>query len=163
MTAHVRRLARTGLLLLAMLLGAALPAAAQDISAALAKLATDSYADTGEAIGLLATSGHPRAGAIVEAIRDGAAEFDAASKTIAIRAGGKVVDAATGAEIAAPPAGLSPVRVNNRVRGAIAGAMGALTLMAPDPAKRRGAAEARGAAGRRQRHPVVPGRVVQRR
>ncbi len=142
MTAHVRRLARTGLVLLLLAFGSVLPAAAQDISAALAKLATDSYADTGEAIALLSSSGHPRAGTIVEALRDGTLEFDAASKTVVIRAGGKVVDAATGAAVAAPPAGLSPVRVNNRVRGAISAAMGALTLMSPDPAKRRDAAEA---------------------
>lgn len=145
MNATVRRLARSALLLLALI--AALPlvgatANAQDISAALAKLTADSYADTGEAIQALATSGHPRAAVIVQAIQDGKLEFEAASKTVAIRGTTGVVDAATGAAIATPPAGLSPVRVNNRVRGALAAAMGALTLMSPDPAKRRDAAEA---------------------
>ncbi|MCE1236609.1 MAG: urea ABC transporter permease subunit UrtB [Hyphomicrobiales bacterium] len=125
-----------------MLFGAVLPAAAQDISAALVKLTADGYADTAEAIGDLATSGHPRAAVIVQAIADKTLEFDAATKTVAIRDGGKVVDAATGDAIAAPPAGLSPVRVNNRVRSAISAAMGALTLMSPDPAKRRDAADA---------------------
>ena len=145
MTAHVRRLARTGLLVLTMLFGAILaagPAAAQDISAALAKLTADGYADTADAIGDLATSGHPRAAIIVQAIQDKTLEFDAATKTVAIRDGAKVVDAATGETIAAPPAGLSPVRVNNRVRTALAAAMGALTLMSPDPQKRLDAAEA---------------------
>ena len=146
MTVDVRRLALTGLLrfvfVLGLLAAGLVPAAAQDISAALAKLTADGYADTVEAIGDLAASGNPRAAIIVQAISDKTLEFDAATKTVAIRADGKVVDAATGAEIAAPPAGLSPVRVNNRVRGAISAAMGALTLMSPDPGKRREAAEA---------------------
>src|SRR6185369_3163260 len=40
------------------------------------------------------------------------------------------------------PAGLSPVRVNNRVRRAIEAALGSLTLLSPDPAKRLEAAKA---------------------
>jgi len=74
MTATVHRLARSALLILALI--AALPflgatANAQDISAPLAKLTTDSYADTVEAIGELAASGHPRAAVIVQAIQAG--------------------------------------------------------------------------------------------
>jgi len=137
------RLARHLFLVLALVAGLlARPALAQDISGALTKLTADGYADTGEAIADLATSGHPRAAIIVQAIQDKTLEFDATTKTVAIRTGAGVVDAATGAAIANPPAGLSPVRVNNRVRSAIAAAMGALTLMSPDPAKRREAAEA---------------------
>ncbi|TBW33009.1 urea ABC transporter permease subunit UrtB [Siculibacillus lacustris] len=139
-----RRLARLAVLLVALI---ALPfaggsASAQDISAPLAKLATDSYADTGAAIAELAASGHPRAAAIVQAIQDGKLEFDAASHAVVIRGAASVVDAATGAAIATPPAGLSPVRVNNRVRTALAAAVGSLTLMSPDPVKRREAADA---------------------
>ena len=145
MNATVRRLARSALLILALF--TALPvlataARAQDISGALAKLATDSYADTVEAIGQLAASGHPRAAAIVQGIQDGKLEFDAASKTVALRTAAGLVDAAKGEALASPPAGLSPVRANNRVRGVLAAAMGSLTLMSPDPAKRREAAEA---------------------
>ncbi len=138
----VRRLVRYGLLALAVLLGAALPAAAQDLSSALEKLTTDGYADTAAAVGELAVSGHPRAAAIVQALADGRLEFDAASKTVAIRTPAGVIDAADGAPLAAPPAGLSPVRLNNRVRTAIAAATGALTLMSPDPVERRKAADA---------------------
>ena len=145
MTATVHRLARSALLILALI--AALPflgatANAQDISAALAKLTTDSYADTVEAIGELAASGHPRAAVIVQAIQAGQLEFDATSKTVALRSAAGLVDAATGAALANPPAGLSAVRANNRVRGVLSAAMGSLTLMSPDPAKRREAAEA---------------------
>jgi urea transport system permease protein len=55
---------------------------------------------------------------------------------------GKTFDAATGVEIADPPGGLKPVRLNNRVRSTIDAALGSLTLLAADPAKRRSAAEA---------------------
>ena len=41
-----------------------------------------------------------------------------------------------------PPADLSPVRLNNRLRGLVAAALGSLTLMSPDPAKRLEAAQA---------------------
>ena len=145
MPSSARRLARSFILLLALI--AALPflgatARAQDISGALAKLTTDSYADTGEAIAEMASSGNPRAAAIVQALQAGQLEFDAASKTVAIRSGSGLLDAASGAALANPPAGLSPVRVNNRVRTALAAAVGSLTLMSPDPMKRREAADA---------------------
>ncbi len=145
MNATVHRLARSALLILALL--SALPflgatAMAQDISAAMAKFTADSYSDTVAAIGEVASSGHPRAAAIVHAVQAGQLEFDAASKTVAIRTATGVVDAATGETLATPPAGLSPVRVNNRVRSVLAAALGSLTLMSPDPAKRLEAAEA---------------------
>src|SRR5436853_65701 len=54
-----------------------------------------------------------------------------------------VLAAAPGAPVAgAPPADLSPVRLNNRLRGVVVAAMGSLTLMAPDPGKRLEAAQA---------------------
>ncbi|MEJ1161645.1 urea ABC transporter permease subunit UrtB [Prosthecomicrobium sp. N25] len=131
-------------LLAALLLGAALagPASAQAIDGALQKLTTDSYADTGEAVAELATSGHPRAAAIVGALQEGRLEFSAEAKKVFVRDGSALVDAATGAPVAAPPVDVSAVRVNNRVRGAINAALGALTLLNPDPARRREAAEA---------------------
>ena len=48
----------------------------------------------------------------------------------------------TGAESAEEPPGLKPVRVNNRVRRALDAALGSLTLLAADPAKRLAAADA---------------------
>lgn len=127
---------------LAILIAALAPGRAQSIDAALEKLTRDSFADTAEAVGELATSGHPRAAAIVQALQDGKLEFSAADKTLFIRADTGVVEAATGAAVAAPPGDLSAVRANNRVRGAINAALGALTLLNPDPAKRIAAAEA---------------------
>ena len=117
------------------------PASAQDISAALQKFTTDSYSDTNEAIGDLAASGNPRAGVILQALQAGTLEFVEAGALV-IRTDAGVVDAATGAPVANPPADLSPVRTNNRVRGTIDAALGSLTLMDPDPAKRIFAADA---------------------
>ncbi len=59
-----------------------------------------------------------------------------------VRTASGVADAATGEAVAAPPAGLKPVRLNNRVRSVLAAASGALTLMSPDPQKRLEAADA---------------------
>ena len=138
------RLARLVFFVLALMVSApfASSARAQDLSDAIAKLSTDSYADTGDAITALSASGHPRAADIVQALQAGKLEFDAASHVVVIRTATGAVDAATGTAIAAPPAGLAPVRLNNRLRSVVAAAMGSLTLMSPDPAKRRDAADA---------------------
>jgi urea transport system permease protein len=55
---------------------------------------------------------------------------------------GAVLDAATGKPASAAPGDLSPVRINNRVRRAIDAALGGLTLLSPDPARRLDAARA---------------------
>ena len=120
------------LLLIAVLmaaLGAPSAARAQgapaDLAPIVAKFANDSYSDTVDALG---------AGRLM---------FDPATKAVFIRgADGAVVDAATGAPVASPPADLSAVRANNRVRRAIEAASGSLSILNPDPAKRREAAAA---------------------
>src|SRR6185312_1776894 len=70
--------------------------------------------------------------------------FSAGDKKVYIRdAKGATLDAATGKPISgAEPADLNPVRVNNRVRRAIEAALGSLTLLSADPAKRFEAAKA---------------------
>jgi urea transport system permease protein len=119
------------------------PARAATFDEALALLTTDSYADTDSAIADLAASGHPQAQAIVEALADGRLLFHAESKSVFIKEkDGRVLDAASGRATASPPADLNSVRVNNRVRRAIQAALGSLTLMAPDPARRLAAAAA---------------------
>ena len=76
-------------------------------------------------------------------LQDGRLLFSAQEKRVFMRdRAGAVLDAATGKPAASVPADLSPVRVNNRVRRAIDAAMGGLTLMSPDPAKRLEAARA---------------------
>jgi urea transport system permease protein len=131
-------------LVLALLLAGALAANAQSYEEALAKFATDSYNETDAAVAAVAASGNPLAAQVIEALQDGRLLFSAGDKKVYIRklpAG--LLDAATGQPVAgAEPAGLSPVRVNNRVRRAIEAAIGSLTLLSPDPAKRFEAAKA---------------------
>ncbi|HJU32136.1 MAG TPA: urea ABC transporter permease subunit UrtB [Hyphomicrobiaceae bacterium] len=118
-------------------------ALAQAYEQALAKFAADSYSDTDAAVAGVAASGNPLAAQVVEALQDGRLLFSAGDKTVYIRRPAGLVDAATGRPVAGPePGGLSPVRVNNRVRRAIEAALGSLTLLSPDPARRLEAAKA---------------------
>jgi urea transport system permease protein len=129
---------------LVVLVGAALPAQAQGFDEALARFAEDSYGETDAAVAGVAASGNPLAAPIIEALQDGRLFFDADGRKVYFKdRSGKLIDAATGQPFAAdPPAGLKPVRINNRVRRAIEAAMGTLTLLAPDPARRLEAAQA---------------------
>ena len=64
----------------------------------------------------------------------------------------RLIDAATGQPVAgARPPISTPVRLNNRLRRSIDAALGGLTLMAPDPAKRLEAAQAVFKSQRRKR------------
>jgi urea transport system permease protein len=141
------RCLRHGLLSLAVVLWVALTSAsavlAQNFESALAGFASDSFADTDSALGAVAKTGSPLAISVVEALQDGRLLFSAAEKKVFIRdRAGAVLDAATGKPAASVPGDLSPVRVNNRVRRAIDAAIGSLTLLAPDPARRLDAARA---------------------
>jgi len=135
--------------LLALLLGlgllfAVLPAHAQspNLNEALEKFTTDDFSDTDDAISAIVASGTPRAAAILGALQDGRLLFDAESKKVFIKdAAGTTTDAATGQPAQAPDSA-DAVRLNNRLRGALDAAMGGLTLLSPDPAKRLEAAQA---------------------
>ena len=131
--------------LLAMVMaGAMSPVYGQTFESALAGFAADSYSDTDKAVSDVAASGNALAVGVIEALHDGRLLFDAAGKKIFIKdKAGNILDAATGKPAAASiSVGLKPVRVNNRVRRAIDAALGGLTLLATDPAKRREAAQA---------------------
>lgn len=110
------------------------------IDAALEKLTTDSYSDTIDAIQAIAVSGHPRAAIIIQALQGGQLAFSAAEKKVFVRTGSGLQEAGSGAATAAVPADLADVRANNRVRGIVSAAMGTLTLLNPDPARRLEAA-----------------------
>ncbi len=126
------------LIIIAGLLLAA-PASADGLDAALNRLAADDFTETEAAISGIAASGDPRAQAILEAL---AARrlFFADTRVLYQTGAGDYIDARTG-----KPAGggddLSPVRINNYLRGAIEAALGSLTLMSPDREKRLQAAE----------------------
>jgi urea transport system permease protein len=111
---------------------------------ALEKFTTDDYSDTADAITAVATSGSPLAAPLIEALQDARLMFSAKDKKVFIKTkDDKLIDAATGKPFdGAGPDDVDIVRVNNRLRGVIDAAQGALTLMAPDPAKRYDAAQA---------------------
>ncbi|MFZ9501464.1 MAG: urea ABC transporter permease subunit UrtB [Beijerinckiaceae bacterium] len=119
------------------------PVARADYAGALARFAEDSFAETGKAIEELGESGDPRAQAVLESLASARLFVDPASRKVFWRTpAGVVHDAATGEPVASAPAGLQTVRINNRLRSSIQNELGALTLMSPDPARRRAAAEA---------------------
>ena len=118
-------------------------AAPEDLAAGLALIAKDSFNDTAAGIDAIARSGAPNAAALIEALQDRRLLIDGTNQKIYYRdAAGSVRDAATNEVVAAPPANLSAARMNNRVRTAASAALGALSLMNPDPARRIQAAQA---------------------
>ena len=119
------------------------PAHAQSFEDALAKFAADSFSDTDAAITGVAVSGNPLAAKVIGALQDGRLFFTPEDKKVYIRdADAKVIDASNGQAVANAPANLKPVRLNNRLRRSVEAALGALTLMAPDPNRRFEAAQA---------------------
>jgi len=127
------------------LLALAWPAAADEFADALAGLAGDNFADKEKAILALGKLGDPRAVPVLGALADGRLLVDGSRKLLFTATTGgttKVYDAATGAEIPGVTADSGErIRVNNRLRSAIEATLGGLTLLSPDPAARRAAAE----------------------
>jgi len=111
---------------------------------ALSGFVTDDFDDTTGAINGVAASGHPLAAVVIEALQDGRLVFSAQAKAAFFHdKSDRLIDAATGAPVtAAAPADIAPVQINNRLRRLIEAALGALTLMAAEPAKRLEAAQA---------------------
>ena len=119
-------------------------AQAADLTEALAHFTADDFSETSDGISKIAASGDPRSQAIIEALQAGRLQFSAADKTVFYKdASDKLIDASTGTPVAGDgPADLEKVRINNRLRRAIDAALGSLTLLAPDSAKRFAAAQA---------------------
>ena len=123
-------------------IGLGFPALAAPFEDAVAKFANDSFSDTDEAVGALATGGNPLAYPIISALQDGRLLADPASKKVFFKQpDGKIIDAATGAAVATPPSDLIVVRLNNRLRRTVEAALGGLTLLSPDLAQRIAAAQ----------------------
>ena len=120
------------------------PVRAASLEEALAHFTADDFSETSDGISAVAASGSPRAEAIIRALQNGQLMFSAERKAVYIQdETGKLTDAATGAPISgAPPADLETVRINNRLRGALDAAVGALTLLSNDPETRYEAAQA---------------------
>ncbi|WP_395014630.1 urea ABC transporter permease subunit UrtB [Dongia sp.] len=120
---------------------AASPAEADPVDDILAGFASSKYDEIEKAIAALAASGDASAPAILDALNEGALQV-ASDKQLYIKGDdGSPKAARSGADLTGEmPPGLKPVKVNNRVRRAIEAAMGQLTLLSPDPAKRLNAA-----------------------
>ncbi|MCC6779848.1 MAG: urea ABC transporter permease subunit UrtB [Hyphomicrobiales bacterium] len=131
-------------LVLALGLLSAAAASAGPYEDALARFTADSFNDTIEGVNGIAASGNPLAAEIIVALQEGRLLFSAETKRVLIKdKQERLVDAATGQPVSAgAPSDLAQVRINNRLRRAIEAALGGLTLMAPDPAKRLEAAQA---------------------
>ena len=113
-------------------------AAAATLGEAIAHFTADDFDETLAGVNDLAASGDARAETIISALQNGKLMFSAAGKSVYIQDdAGKLTDAVTGQPIAgAPPDDLDNVRINNRLRGTIAAALGQLTLLSSNPRKR---------------------------
>ncbi len=111
---------------------------------ALLRFTADSFNETIEGVNEVAASGSPLAATVIGALQEGRLLFSAESRRVFIRdPSDRLVDAATGqAAAGSGPSDLAPVRLNNRLRRIVEAALGGLTLMAPDPARRLEAAQA---------------------
>jgi urea transport system permease protein len=129
---------------LGLLIAGCLAAHALTYEEAIARFAADSFNDTDAGIAGVAASGNPLAAQVVEALQDGRLVYSPEDKKVYLREGAdKLLDALDGKRVVGPPpAGLKPVRVNNRLRRSIEAALGSLTLLSSDPRKRFEAAQA---------------------
>jgi urea transport system permease protein len=120
---------------------AAAQGSGEKLGASLDRLLANSFEETSAAITEIAATGDERATFILEALADRRLSIDPASRMILVTGpDGSVTDARTGAAVATPPTGAALVRINNRLRGAIASVLGSLTLSSFDPARRLQAA-----------------------
>jgi urea transport system permease protein len=143
------RLAGLGLVALA---AAATPLRAADapadaLSAAFKQLAHGDFSAKGAAIATIAASGHPRAAAILEALLEGQLVVVTATGEVALAqtsgAMTRLAEPLTGADAGERPRGeVQPIPINNRLRTAIRGQLGSLTLLSAEPERRRTAADA---------------------
>ena len=128
-----------------LLLATSVSATADDFAALVGNLAGDSFAEKETAVIALGELGDPRAVPVLQALSDGRLFKSADGHVvISVTNGGttRVRDAVTGDDIAGvDPDNFGRIIVNNRLRGAIEGALGALTLFSTDPAARLSAAQ----------------------
>ena len=138
------RLPRLAFLALILLL-AALPARADDLGALVAELGGDGFVVKEKAIVALGKLGDPRAVPVLKALGEDRLRKAPDGRVVIVTSLGgttRLADAATGQELPGlAPDGLDRIIVNNRLRGAIEGALGALTLFSSDRQARLAAAQ----------------------
>ena len=118
---------------------------AEDLAAVVAGLAGDGFAAKEKAIVALGKLGDPRAVPILQALSDDRLRRAPDGRVVIVtQAGGttRLTDAASGQALGdVAPDSLDRIIVNNRLRGQIEAALGALGLFSPDPAVRLAAAQ----------------------
>jgi urea transport system permease protein len=135
---------KVGLILVWLTL-AAWPAAAQTLEELLTRLPDGSLGDRAEVVEEIASTGDPRAAALLEALGEGDLHARKADGAV-IRVTGRGsraqgFDALSGVELGpVPPRSTEAIKVNNSLRRAIRSALSTLRLTDPDPARRTVAA-----------------------
>src|SRR5437868_4659844 len=134
-----------GLLALLLALLSPSPVNAADLADAVAGLGGESFAAKEKAIVALGKTGDPKAVPILQALGDDRLRTAPGGRIVLVSTtGGRAIlfDAATGEELKnLAPDSLERIIVNNRLRGAIEAALGALGLFSPDRAARLAAAQ----------------------
>lgn len=120
---------------------------------AVEKLALGESDERMEAIAALVTEGDPRAAVVLGALGEGRLQI--ANKRVIIVKGKEATDAITGEIIVPLPAEREDVVANNRLRGAVQGALAALKLVSPDRTARFAAAKELSAAADATALPLV--------
>ena len=124
---------------LGIILFLALPVRAEDAFVTALEGLGDGFSETAEAVEKLGATGDPRALALLRTLQDGGLQKTTDGHVL-IQQGDGFVDAVTGAKADATDA--EEVRLNNRVRQALRGALGRLQILSPDAAERAAAADA---------------------
>ncbi|MFC7474088.1 urea ABC transporter permease subunit UrtB [Dankookia sp. GCM10030260] len=127
------------ILRIVLLLLLALPARAQDAFTAVLPGLAGGFSDIAATVDRLGALGDPRALPVLQALQEGRLQKTADGRLL-LPEGAGFLDTATGQP--ADAVGAETVRLNNRVRQALRGALGRLQLVSPDPAQRGAAAEA---------------------
>jgi len=130
--------------ILSALMAIAAAAKADDFASLVGRLAGDSFADKEKAVTALGAQGDPRAVSLLQALTGGHLLRGADGRVVVSETAGgttRLRDAVTGEDITGTdPDSLDRIIVNNRLRRAIEGALGALSLFSTDPTARLGAA-----------------------
>ncbi|MEO8164207.1 MAG: urea ABC transporter permease subunit UrtB [Betaproteobacteria bacterium] len=114
--------------------------AALDV-ATVTQLGSDDTNIRNDAVNALVASGDEAALALLLAVQAGEGSVTAAGRVVIVR-GEQVFDAATMAPITPPPEHFESIVINNRLRGTLAAAVGALKLLSPDRDTRLASARA---------------------
>ncbi len=122
-------------------------ALAADLRPLVQTMGSGGYSGTEKALNQLSDAGDPAAVPVIEALQAGDLYVRKADGLVVVArkagAGYALTDPLSGAALGEAASGaIDKIKVNNAMRRAISAALGALTLMSPDPAIRRSAADA---------------------